>query len=154
MQMIAQRHPFPTFRRAGLLAAAMAGCSLLGGCIGDPFKEARVDPASPVAPDVVRMTSAGAKAGFPRFRDIPAASKDYRPIALYGQSAHQLELAGAELVRATAPGTWTLQNSEAFAEEARRNVGPELPPVSPGATDEELKRLRERATPPPPRPRR
>lgn len=154
MQMIAQRHPFPTLRRAGLLAAAMAGCGLLGGCVGDPFKEAKVDPASPVAPDVARMTSASARAPFPRFRDIPAPSKDSRPIALYGQSARQLELAGAELVRATAPGTWTLQNSEAFAAEARRNVGPELPPVAPGASDDELKRLRERATPPPPRPRR
>jgi hypothetical protein len=152
--MIAQRPPFLVFGRAGLFAGAMVGCVMLSGCVGDPFKEARVDPASPVAPDVVRMTSASAKAPFPSFRSIPAASKDGRPIALYGRAAHQLELAGAELVRATAPGTWTLQNSEAFAEDARRNVGPELPPVSPGATDEELKRLRERATPPPPRPRR
>lgn len=153
MQMIAQRHSLPTLRHARSVAVAVVGCGLLSGCIGDPFREAAVDPASPVAPEVVRMTSGGAKSAFPRFRDIPAAAKDSRPIALYGQSAHQLELAGAELVRATDPGTWTLQNSEAFAEEARKSVGPELPPVPPSATDEELRRLRERATPPPPRPR-
>jgi hypothetical protein len=152
MQMPGPRRPFPILRRAGVLAAGLGGCALLGGCLGDPFKEAKVDPQSPVAADVVRVTSA--KASFPRFRDIPAPSKDNRPIALYGQSAHQLEVAAAQVVQATEPNTWTLQNSEAFAEEARKNVGPELPPVSPSATDEDLKRLRERATPPPPRPRR
>jgi len=59
-----------------------------------------------------------------------------------------LEVAGANLEQATAPNTWTLQGTEGFAEEARREV-PELPPVTPGATEEEVRKLRERATPPP-----
>jgi hypothetical protein len=146
--MNALRQPLAILLRAGLLAGA---CGVVSGCIGDPFREAKVDPSSPVAPDVARMTSARAR--FPSFRDIPAASKDGRPLRLYGQAAKQLQLAAADLEQATAPSTWTLQGTEGFAEGARREVGPELPPVSPGATEAEVKALRERATPPP-RPRR
>ena len=144
MQMNALRQPLAILLRTGLLAGA---CLSLGGCIGDPFKEAKVDPNSAVAADVARITSA--KAAFPSFKDIPAASKDGRAIALYGQAAKQIEIAAANLEQATAPGTWTLQGTESFAAGARRDVGPDLPPVTPGATEEEVRKLRERATPPP-----
>jgi hypothetical protein len=146
--MNALRQPLPIPARAALLAA---GCVLMSGCLGDPFHEAKVDPASPVAADVARATSA--KTSYPRFRDIPAASKDGRALKLYGQAAKDLELAAAKLERETAPGTWTLQGTEGFAETARRDVGPDLPPASASSTEDYVKELRERATPPP-RPRR
>jgi hypothetical protein len=146
--MNALRQPLAILLRAGFLAGA---CGVLSGCIGDPFREAQVDPSSPVAPDVARMTSA--KASFPSFKDIPTPSKDGRPLRLYGQAAKQLQLAAADLETATAPNTWTLQGTEGFAAGARRDVGPELPPAAPAATEADVKALRERATPPP-RPRR
>ena len=135
---------FPTLTRG---AAAAACCAMLAGCVGDPFGEAKVDPASPVAAEVARITQA--RTDFPSFRDIPAKSGDVRPLALYGRQANEIEAAAAQLERETAPGTWTLSNTAAFAEGARRDVGPDLPPPTPADADAFARELRERATPPP-----
>jgi hypothetical protein len=147
--MNALRPLFAKLPRTAVMAAGLSACALTAGCVGNPFKEAAVDPQSSVAADVQRISRG--KQSFPSFRDIPAKSKDLRPIQLYGQEAHQLELARNRVTQATEPGTWTLQDTEGFASEARRRVGPDLPPPPPNTAEDTAKALRERATPPPPR---
>jgi len=145
--MNASRPPFsPAARVAAVLAV---GGTLLGGCVGNPFKDAKIDPASPVAADVARMSRAPGK--FPTFAGIPSPPKDIRPLAQYGRDAHAVLAEGEALERATAPGTWTLQGTEAFAEKGRRDAGPQIEPPKPGDAEAFARELRERATPPPPR---
>ena len=144
--MNASRPLFPNNLRP---LAVAAGCALLGGCIGNPFKDAKIDPASPVAPEVARLTRQDAK--FPTFTSIPNPPGDIRPPAQYGRSADGVLAAGKALETATAPGTWTLQGTDEFAEKARRDAGPQLEPPKPGDAEAFARELRERATPPPPR---
>jgi len=151
--MNAPRPLFPNVRRASRLllsAGAVGGAgTLLAGCIGNPFVDARVDPASPVAAEVARV--AKANTDYPSFSDIPVIPQDLRPVRLYGREAQAVKLAGEKLVRETAPETWTLKNTESFAADAQRDAGPtfeEGPQRDPEAFAREL---RERATPPPPR---
>lgn len=131
------------------LGAACGAGVLLGGCMTNPFVEAQVDPASPVAAEVARV--ARTSRDFPSFRNIPATPADLRPVGLYGREAEQVKLAGAALIRETEPETWTLQESESFAARAREAAGPELPPAAPQDSEAFARALRERATPPPPR---
>jgi hypothetical protein len=122
---------------------------MLGGCIGNPFKDAKVDPSSPVAADVTKLTRQDGK--FPTFASIPKPPTDLRPAAQYGRSAQAVLAEGQALVQATDPGTWTLEGTDAFAEKARRDAGPKIEPATPGDAEDFAKKLRERATPPPPR---
>jgi hypothetical protein len=147
--MNAPRLIFPLPAKGVATLAILAGSALLAGCIGNPFKDAKVDPASPVAADVTRLTR---QAGdFPTFASIPAAPKPDRPVAQYGRDAGSVIASGDALVAATEPGTWTLKNTEGFAETARRQAGPQIEPPKPGDAEAFAKALRERATPPPPR---
>jgi hypothetical protein len=151
--MNAPRPLFPNVRSAARLPLAWAvlcGAGiLLPGCIGNPFVDAKVDPASPVAAEVAKV--AKTNTDYPSFADIPAIPTDLRPVGLYGREAQVVKLAGEQLVRETAPETWTLKNTESFAADAQRDAGPryeEGPARDPEAFAREL---RERATPPPPR---
>jgi len=144
--MNASRPLFPAAVRTAQWLAAVSGCALLAGCIGNPLADAKIDPASPVAADVARMTRQGTD--YPSFSEIPAAPKDIRPLALYGRQANDIKRAGDQLIAETAPHTWTLQGTEAFAEEARRRT-PDLPPPNPEDAEAFARELRERATPPP-----
>ncbi len=147
--MNAPRPLFPC--AATLLRPVIVGgaCLLVTGCIGNPFQDTPVDPASPVAADVARMTR---EAGpYPTFAGIPKTPKDIRPLAQYGRDARAILAEGAALERATAPGTWTLQGTDQFAEKARRDAGPQIEPPKPGDAEAFARELRERATPPPPR---
>jgi hypothetical protein len=139
----------PLFQNAARSLVVVVGCALLSACIGNPFKDAKIDPASPVAPDVAKMTRGDAK--FPTFASIPPPPSDIRPLAQYGRSANSILAEGQALNRATAPETWTLQGTDDFAEKARRDAGPQLEPPTPGDAEAFAKALRERATPPPPR---
>ena len=141
----------PLFRTRPLTArllGAGALCALTAACVGDPVADARIDPNSPVAADVARMSRGNPD--FPSFNEIPEVARDARPIRAYGQSARELELARAELERQTAENTWTLRNTETFAERARSDV-PDIPPPSPSDAEAFARELRQRATPPPPR---
>src|SRR5688572_3412431 len=110
--MNALRPPFPNAALAVRLLAAGAVCALTAGCIGDPVSDARIDPNSPVAADVARLSRANAD--YPSFHEMPVVSRDARPLRAYGQSADELKLVRAELERQTAENTWTLRNSEEF----------------------------------------
>jgi hypothetical protein len=147
--MNASRPFFPKVAGLTRPLALFAGFAMLSGCISTPFREAVVDPKSAVAADVERLTRGEGK--FPTFADIPTTPKDVRPPAQYGASARSLIAVGDDLIRATAPETWTLQATDAFAEKARRDAGPEIEPPKPGDAEAFARELRERATPPPPR---
>lgn len=134
-------------RAASLLACVSAG-ALLSACMSDPFANAQVDPKSPIADEVAK--AAALKSVYPTFNDIPDVPKDIRPKPQFGQAARQTEMAAADIARATAPDTWTLHATDAFAASARAAVGPDLAPVDPAASDAFAQELRKRATPPPP----
>lgn len=147
--MNASRPLFPMPTRLAQPLGLVLGCTLLAGCAGSPFRDAKVDPASPVAADVARITRQPGR--FPTFAGIPKPPTDIRPLAQYGRDANAVLAAGEELVRATAPGTWTLEGTDDFAAKARRDAGPQLDPPNPGDAEAFARELRERATPPPPR---
>ncbi len=135
--------------RTGLLAC-VCGAGLLGGCaVSNPFVTAKVDPTSPIAAQVA--TAARARTTYPTFADIPPVPADVRPLPAFGRAADELEVAGAQLTRDTAPSTWTLTGTEAFAGRARDMAGPEGEIASTTADTEAFaKAQRARATPPPP----
>ncbi|HEV2531570.1 hypothetical protein [Phenylobacterium sp.] len=133
-----------------LLAGASAA-ALLAGCIGNPFGDAQIDPSSPVAPDVARI--ANANHPYPTFASIPAKPKDVRPVRQYGRDAQAIEQARADLERKTAPETWSLGDTEAFAAQAQRDAGREAAPQANGDTAAFADTQRKRATPPPPPPK-
>jgi len=135
-------------RAAATVLAGIAGCALLSACVGNPFKDAQVDPRSPIAAEVAKTASA--PAAYPTFRSIPPIPKDVRPHRQYGVQAARIEKDAADLATATADDTWTLENTATFAAQARKDAGPVLPPVEPGETEAFVKGLKARATPPPP----
>jgi hypothetical protein len=135
--------------RLGLSLAGSAGaCALASGCVGNPFADAQVDPASPIAAEVARL--AHAERPYPTFAAIPPVPKDVRPARQYGQQAKRIEQARADLEAKTAPETWSLGGTEAFADQARRQAGQEAAPADSGDTAAFAARERKRATPPPP----
>ena len=87
----------------------------------------------------------------PGFDSIPKGPTDLRSPARYGRDAQSLTAAGEALRAATEPQTWTLQGTDAFAEKARSDAGPQIEPPNPGDAEAYAKALRDRATPPPPR---
>ena len=136
----------PTARLLGGLAAA----ALLAGCAGYPIASTRVDPKSPIAAEVAKLSTQNTD--YPSFNEIPAIPTDVTPPKVLGDRARALDLAGAQLDQATAPGTWTLDNTSGFASRAHAAAGPDL--GAPANTDTEAfaRAARKRATPPPPRP--
>lgn len=138
-------------RRPVILAVGVGASVLLSGCIGNPFGDAKVDPQSPVAPEVARVARIKTKP--PTFASIPPIPKDVRPVKQYGRAAAALESARADLEQQTAPETWSLTDAEAYAAKARAAAGTEAPPTANGDTDAFVNSQRKRATPPPPPPK-
>ena len=141
--------PRPPFSTAARSIALLGVCATVAGCTGVPFTDAKIDPASPVAADVARMSRADGK--FPTFAGIPAKPTDVRPVAQYGRDAESVIAERQAIIAATEPSTWTLQGTDDFAERARRDAGPQIEPPKPGDAEAFARELRERATPPPPR---
>lgn len=133
------------------LALGAGACAALSGCIGNPFGDAAVDPASPVAAEVARI--ANAPGPYPTFAAIPPVPKDLRAPRQYGRQAAAITAARDDLEAKTAPETWSLSDTEGFAETARRAAGQEAAPTDTGATAAFATTQRKRATPPPPPPK-
>jgi hypothetical protein len=94
--------------------------------------------------------------GYPTFASIPAAPTDVRAPAAWRNSVAGVSAAGAKLNAETAPSTFSLNNTEAFAESMRRKLdagGPPVtdPAVSRAEADAFSRSIRARATPPPSR---
>jgi len=133
------------------LALGAGACVALSGCVGNPFGNAQVDPGSPVAAEVARI--ANAPRPYPTFASIPPVPKDVRAPGQYGRQAKAIETARDDLVANTAPETWSLDNTEGFAAQARKDAGQEAAPNDTGATAAFAASQRKRATPPPPPPK-
>lgn len=147
--MNASRPLFPMTPRLIKPIGLLLGCAVVAGCAGSPFKDAKIDPDSPVAADVARISRQPTR--FPTFAAIPKPPADIRPLPRYGRDARAVLAAGEDLTNATAPGTWTLNGTDDFAEKARQDAGPQIEPPKPGEAEAFARALRERATPPPPR---
>ncbi|THD80917.1 MAG: hypothetical protein E7812_05750 [Phenylobacterium sp.] len=130
--------------------AGVGGCALVSACVGNPFRDAQIDPSSPVAAEVARIVPANTT--YPTFAGIPAMPKDVRPVKQYGRDAAAVEKTRAQLERQTAPETWSLSDTEAFAAKARAEAGDEPAPTASGDTADFANTQRKRATPPPPPP--
>jgi hypothetical protein len=133
--------------RLAVRSAALGALVLVGACAGRSPSEARIDPASPIAGEVARVRAM--KAPFPSFRQIPPRPKDIRAPQAYAAEVADAKAAAGRLEQATAPETWTLTGSQAFASAAQRAVGAEPAPANGDDTEAFARGLRERATPPP-----
>jgi hypothetical protein len=135
-------------RMAARLLACVGAAALTSGCVGNPLADAKIDPASPIAGEVAKL--AHSNSDYPSFSEIPAKPTDVRPARMYGQAARDVEQARAQIERATAPETWTLNNTETFAATARAAAGRDIAPAKAADTEVFADTLRKRATPPPP----
>ena len=134
------------------LTAGAGACLLLTACVTDPFKDAQVDPNSPVAAEVAKV--AHENRAYPSFNAIPPMPKDVRAPQAYGRQAQAIEQARANLEARTAPETWSLTGTEGFAAKAQTEAGSEAAPTGSEDTGAFATTLRKRATPPPPPPPR
>ncbi|MDR3506498.1 MAG: hypothetical protein P4L64_01240 [Caulobacteraceae bacterium] len=138
---------------AALLAAGAAAS--LGGCVDlpkvTPFTSGPVDSRSSVANEVAE--AARSPGPYPHFSEIPPAPKDVRP----GEAWRSAVINTWALKRATereaANLSFTLANTEAWAQTERARIPPkEMTPPPAGsteATEAYAQSQRERATPPP-----
>jgi hypothetical protein len=94
---------------------------MLSGCISNPFATAPVDPRSPIAAEVAK--TARSDRPYPTFADVPPKPTDVRPLAAYGSAAQNDLNARTRLEQETAPGTWSLEATDAFAARAESAVG-------------------------------
>ena len=126
---------------AGLLVLASPSASLAAQpCPGAP-------PAS-LPPDLV----AGAREvrAYPTFCSIPPTPVGVRDAAAFKGAVTNTRVAGARLVRQTAPSTFSLGDTDTYAAAGRAQAAPPPPMTTPGdATAEDFaKAARERAKPP------
>ena len=137
-----------------LTARVLGACSLLALCasLGACSTPAhRVDAASPIA---AQAAAAAADPGpYPRFSDIPDRPADVRDPAAWRSSIAGVRAAGARTNAEAAPSTFTLNDTEGFAERTRRAVaGAGTAPGEEAAraqADAFARTARERAKPPP-----
>lgn len=127
---------------------AAGAAALLSGCMSDTEQRAQLEPASPIAAEVARV--ARRNTDYPSFSEIPQRAGDVRPLRAFGRAADEIEKAGADLEQATAPGTWTLDSTQAFAASAQRAAGPQTPAPQAADTKAFVREQQRRATPPPP----
>ncbi|MEP6967203.1 MAG: hypothetical protein ABI906_03905 [Pseudomonadota bacterium] len=88
--------------------------------------------------------------GYPTFCSIPQAPTDVRDAAAFKADVVATRLAGARLVRTTAPDTFSVSGTEAFAAGARQDAAPPPPITTPSQADTAafVKASKARATPP------
>ncbi len=86
---------------------------------------------------------------YPTFCEIPPVPTDLRSAAEFRRAVVQTRLAGARLVEETAPSTFSLAGTSAFAAAARAEAAPPPPFESDViGTDAFLRTARDRALPP------
>ncbi|HWA61445.1 MAG TPA: hypothetical protein VG939_08720 [Caulobacteraceae bacterium] len=134
---------------ASLAVAAL----LLAGTAQAATPAACAAPAAPppLPPDLV--AAAARPHPWPTFCGIPAIPHDIRPATAWKGDVVGLRETGQALVRASDESTFTLNGTDAFAAEARREAAPPPQITSPeGDTEAFVNSAKARATPPP-RPR-
>ena len=73
--------------------------------------------------------SSATKSGYPTFAAIPPAPTDVRPPQAWRDNVAGVSAAGAKLNAETAPSTFSLTDSEAFADTIRRRLDGRLTPA-------------------------
>jgi len=86
---------------------------------------------------------------YPSFCSIPATPTNIRSAQSFKAAVVTTRLSGARLVSRTAPGTWTLADTAAFAQAAANEAAPPPPMGSAPDTSAFIAQSRARATPPP-----
>lgn len=126
---------------AAVLPLALAACA----------HKPAPNPASPLAGKISAV--ADEKGGYPKFSQVPSMPTDVRTAQAWKNSVNGVEAAGAQLKADTAPDTFTLNDTDAFAAKARAAVAGagEAPgeEAARAASDAFARQARERATPPP-----
>jgi hypothetical protein len=114
------------------------------------FAKAGAVLAAPCAPAAAATDpfAAPASLSYPNFCDIPLKPTDIRPAAAFKAQVVGTRVAGAVVVRQTAPETFTLSGTEGFAESARHEAAPPPPEVTPSDTEAFVKQSKAKATPP------
>jgi hypothetical protein len=115
------------------------------------FAKAGAVLAAPCAPAAAPhdLFAAPATLSYPNFCDIPPKPTDIRPAAAFKTQVVGTRVAGAVVVRQTAPETFTLSGTEGFAESAKREAAPPPPQTAPDAdTEAFVKQSKAKATPP------
>lgn len=138
----------------GLLAGLTACASSMSSV--SPFSPPPADPSSPVAAGANAAAAASKHADLPRFVDIPPIPTDVRTPVEFKKAVGAEKVAADKLKRDTAPGTWTLSDTEGYASKARK-LGKAPPSDIPtdadrAATEAFAKAARDRATAPPSKP--
>ncbi|HYE46989.1 MAG TPA: hypothetical protein VEA44_14600 [Caulobacter sp.] len=137
-------------------ALLLAGALALGGCASASgralFEEVPVNKASPAAAQIEAVL---AKPGdFPTFADIPPAPTDLPTVESVRADVEGSQAAGLVVRNDTAPETWQLDASDAFAERARADTGDIRAPTDAEIAESEAFAAAARArAKPPPRPK-
>lgn len=114
------------------------------------FAKAGPALAAPCAPASAATDpfAAPASLSYPNFCDIPPKPTDIRSAAAFKTQVVGTRVAGAVVVRQTAPDTFTLSGTEGFAESAKHEAAPPPPEVAPTDTEAFVKQSKAKATPP------
>ncbi|HEX6865798.1 MAG TPA: hypothetical protein VF122_01060 [Caulobacteraceae bacterium] len=120
----------------------------------EPYADAPVDPNSSAAAAI--QAQASQPATFPTFEGIPETPTDLRTAEGWRMAVSEVEGDGVGLLNATAPSTWSLNDTEGFAARMQSLIDfdpADVPSAGQAAeTEAWAARMRARATPPP-RPR-
>jgi len=129
---------------AAIAASAIlsASCAWAGGV---------ASPSAPLPEDIAGKPAKVRR--FPTFCEIPPRPTNVRSGKAFRQAVVAIRLAGVHLVAQTAPGTFSLDDTDGFASAARAEATPP-PPMSPldvQQTEDFSKQARALAIPPSPR---
>ena len=130
----------------------LVGLALVAAQGGGTANAAAVAPAHPadqaLPADIVARSAT--VSGFPTFCQIPASPNDIRSPASFRTAVVATRLAGASVVARTAPDTFSLRDTDAFATMARAEAMPPPPeePVQGTGTDAFVRDALRRAAPP------
>lgn len=142
-----------TFRVVLLAAAAslaLCACASLP-TVDETLAPPPVDQKSPAAAAVSDILSA--PGNYPTFADIPEVPTDLKSAEDYKADVAGQQATAAALLAATAPSTWTLSETDAFAAQAMADakVGEVSAPTDAEMASSEAyaRALRAKASPPP-----
>lgn len=138
----------PIFSMTGL-SAAIAAAAILSATFA---WAGSVASSSAPLPDDIAGKPAKVR-GFPTFCEIPPRPSNVRSGKAFKEAVVAIRLAGAHLEAQTAPGTFSLEDTDGFASAARAEATPP-PPMSPPdlqQTEDFTKQARALAVPPGPR---
>jgi hypothetical protein len=142
----------------GRLLLCAASALTLGACVSvpvvEPYAGAEVNPDSAAAAQI--QAAAAERRDYPTFEGIPQMPADIRPPEAFRVAVAATEEDRATLLRDTAPETFSLSGTEAFAAGQRARIDIDVTDIptaaDTAATEAWARAMRARATPPP-RPR-